>query len=431
MPTDGLLQALGHAASGAAGTAISTAATYPLDLVNTRLKVQRRLRRAGTIPTESEQYRGVADALVRTAREREGGGGGLYAGLGSDVAKGVADSFLFFLFYSWFRSRAVKAGGGGGGGGGRGSNSNSNGRRLPAWQELAVGAAAGAAARLLTTPIGNVVTRKQTASLVASTPAPGGPGGKQQDEEGEEGKEDAGRHPGRELSVGEILGDMWAERGVLGLWAGYSATLVLTLNPSVTFYLQSVLGKAVADSRGREGGGGGGATFLVAAVSKVVATAVTYPFQIAKAISQVSAPGKEEEGSGGSRDGEAHGLLSRRLSRLAGESIFATVYKMGRTEGVRALYDGLGGELLKAFLNHGMTMLSKEVVHKLLLQLYFFILAFVQRSPAAQALLRRRSREEFLRRFGKGQIAEGLARIKDGTLVLKLVGRAQNLIVTR
>ncbi|ROW12456.1 hypothetical protein VMCG_00487 [Cytospora schulzeri] len=407
MPADSFLPAIGHAVSGAAGTAISTTTTYPLDLVNTRLKVQRQLRRDGTIPP-SEQYHGVADALARTAREQDGGGGGggglgaLYAGLGSDVAKGVADSFLFFLFYAWFRSR-------------RSGGSSGKGRQLPAWEELAVGAAAGACARLFTTPIGNVVTRKQTASLVRS---------------GDGDHQKAGRPPPN-LSVGEILHAIRAEKGILGLWAGYSATIVLTLNPSITFYLQNVLKKLLVDS-GREGNSSG-ATFLIAAVSKVIATAVTYPFQIAKAISQVSAPEstKPEQAREDIKEPKSIAkVLSRHIHRLAGESIFATVYKMGKTEGIPALYDGLGGELLKAFLNHGTTMLSKDLVHRLVVKLYFFILAFIQRSPAAQALLRRRLGEN-LRRFGKVQIAEKVARVKDGYLALNLLERTQNLIVTR
>lgn len=98
MPADQFLPAIGHAISGATGTAISTTATYPLDLVNTRLKVQRQLRKDGTI-SPSEQYAGISDAISRIY-EREGGLKAFYAGLGSDIFKGVADSFLFFLFVS-------------------------------------------------------------------------------------------------------------------------------------------------------------------------------------------------------------------------------------------------------------------------------------------------------------------------------------------
>lgn len=299
-----------------------------------------------------------------------------------------------------------------------------------------MGAAAGACARLFTTPIGNVVTRKQTASLIT--------------DEGDASAADATNQAGRSLSFAETLHVIRAEKGVLGLWAGYSATLVLTLNPSITFYLQHALKKALVD-RGREGESNA-ATFLVAALSKAVATAVTYPFQIAKARVQVSAPesprpeseeeekkeasteaGEEDmlvvEQNVGKVESKAHALAGR-LHRLADDTIFGTVLHIGRTEGAPALYDGFSGELLKAFFNHGTTMLSKEIVHKLIVQLYFFVLARIRSSPTAQALLRRRSRED-LKKLGDIQLAERFARIKDGTLVLGLLERTQRLIVTK
>lgn len=88
MPADKFLPAIGHALSGATGTAISTTITYPLDLVNTRLKVQGQLRKDGTI-LASEEYQGLADAFSKIF-EREGGLQAFYAGLASDVAKSVA-----------------------------------------------------------------------------------------------------------------------------------------------------------------------------------------------------------------------------------------------------------------------------------------------------------------------------------------------------
>lgn len=326
--------------------------------------------------------------------------------------------------YNWFRNK----------------RSQGNSRRLPAWEELAVGAAAGACARLFTTPIGNVVTRKQTASLISD------------DGDARVGAADTSGQAGRGLSFAEILHVIRAEKGLLGLWAGYSATLVLTLNPSITFYLQHALKKALVD-RGREGESNG-ATFLVAALSKAIATTVTYPFQIAKARVQVSAPesprpepeaegGGEEEASteakeedvivveqnAGGRESKAQALAGR-VHRLAEDTIFGTVMHIRKTEGVSALYDGIGGELLKAFFNHGTTMLSKEIVHKLIVQLYFFVLARIRSSPTAQAMLRRRSTED-LKKLGDIQIAERFARIKDGTLVLGLLERTQRLIVTK
>ncbi len=99
MPTaSSLLPSIGHAASGAGGTVISTLATYPLDLVNTRLKVQRQLRVDGSIRAE-DAYDGVLDAF-ETIYAKEGGIQAFFAGLGADLGKSAADSFLFFLFYT-------------------------------------------------------------------------------------------------------------------------------------------------------------------------------------------------------------------------------------------------------------------------------------------------------------------------------------------
>ncbi|KAH6849989.1 mitochondrial carrier domain-containing protein [Chaetomium sp. MPI-CAGE-AT-0009] len=374
-----LLPALGHAASGATGTIISTAATYPLDLVNTRFKVQRQLQLDGSI-RPGDTYTGLADAF-RTIYTREGGARAFFAGLGADVAKSAADSFLFFLFYTWFRARRLAM--------------HRDVRHLGGVEELAVGAAAGACAKLFTTPVSNVVTRRQTASLLHSSSS-------NDSAKAGEGTETSAR----DLSFGEIISEMRRERGVFGLWAGYSASLVLTLNPSITFFLQQVLKRAlVATERWDEPGAS--TTFLLAAASKVVATAVTYPFQIAKARVQVSAA-PEEKAEGGRRVGS--------------DNIFATVLRIARAEGGRALYDGIGGELLKGFFSHGTTMLSKDVIHRFIVQLYFAILAVLRQNPQFRARLsarikkaRKEARERYLRvsSSGTNEIRRGARYVKN------------------
>lgn len=257
------------------------------------------------------------------------------------------------------------------------------------------------------------MTRKQTASFFPPAPSSSSPGG--------ESEKSPGRR--REPSFSEILHVIRAEKGFLGLWAGYGATLALTLNPSITFYLQHALRKALAD-RGRPGESSV-MVFLVAALSKVVATATTYPFNIAKARAQVSAPQspraepKEEEGAsrptGASSEGGAVKAVGRHLHRLATETIFASVAEIAKTEGVGALYDGLSGELLKAFFNHGTTMLSKEIVHKLIVQLYFFVLVFMRRPQSARVLLLRAS-GKVLGDQRSGQIAGKYGEVKDGIM---------------
>lgn len=221
-------------------------------------------------------------------------------------------------------------------------------------EELAVGAAAGACAKAFTTPVSNVVTRRQTASLLEGGPT--GEGG-------------TGQRTAREMTFGEIISDIRREHGLLGLWAGYSASLVLTLNPSITFFLQQFLKRTLV-SRERWDEPGARITFFLAAVSKVMATAVTYPFQIAKARVQVSSA------PGGKQDETEKGGWS-----LASDTIFATVLKIARAEGPNALYDGIAGELLKGFFSHGTTMLSKDIIHRVVVHLYFAVLAAARRYP--------------------------------------------------
>lgn len=100
MPADKFLPAIGHAISGATSTAISTTTTYPLDLVNTKLKVQRQLYKDGAI-SPSEQYQGTYDAFSKIY-ERAGGIKAFYAGLGSDVAKSVAVRSPYLSFFIHF-----------------------------------------------------------------------------------------------------------------------------------------------------------------------------------------------------------------------------------------------------------------------------------------------------------------------------------------
>jgi hypothetical protein len=314
MASNPAINALGHAVSGSVGTAISTAALYPLDLVNTRLKAQRELR-----DTNKQHYDGLADAF-RAIVEREGGVSALYSGLGADVFKSVVDSFLFFGFYSYLRRR--------------------NGKPSVA-RELATGALAGAAARALTTPISNVVTRKQVAP-------------------GEE-----------EKSLREILSEIKKQNGLLGLWSGYSATLVLTLNPSITFFVDRRLASRVIPALEEEDVPVAWIAFLLAAFSKATATAITYPFQTGRTRLQMAS--KSSQSDEKTTTGKpSKGLLGlfRRIFALLDRTIFGVVLRIIRHEGVKALYDGLHGELLKSFFSHGLTMLTKGVIHRLVIRLW-------------------------------------------------------------
>lgn len=322
MASNQALNALGHAVSGSVGTAISTATLYPLDLVTTRLKAQGQLKDSGA------RYDGVI-AAFKGITSREGGIGALYSGLGEDVAKSVVDSFLFFGFYNYLRPRH---------------------RRPKIIEELAVGAVAGACARALTTPISNVVTRKQMSS--------------------------------RQQTLLEMLAVIRKQSGLLGLWSGYSATLVLTLNPSITFFVNRRLAERIIPALEDEDIPVAWVAFLIAAWSKATATAITYPFQKGKTRLQMASISTDkerpDEESGVQAQNESVSLRDK-VAQFLDQTIFGVILHIIKKEGLRALYAGVQGELLKSFFSHGLTMLSKGVAHRLVIRLWFLILPHLPR----------------------------------------------------
>ena len=328
------LPALGHAIAGSTGAAISNISTYPLSLIITRLQIQRQLKNNSSTP-HAEEYTSFQDALEKIYT-REGGLNGFYVGVISDTSKTIADSFLFFLAYNFLRQSRIRY-------------LRTPSTHLPVIDELSVGCLAGAASKFLTTPIANIVTRKQTSRMLSS---------RQPEDTAEQG------------SVRAITRQIHQYKGLRGFWSGYSASLVLTLNPSLTFFFFETL-KRLTLSPSRRSNPSPRVTFLLAALSKAMASTLTYPFSLAKARLQ----------AGCAESNKQHADVERSPS-----NVFASILHIARSEGIGGLYDGLYGEVLRGFFSHGITMIIKDAVHKLIIQLYYSILKLLKRYPTPQDL---------------------------------------------
>lgn len=251
------LPALGHAIAGSTGAAISNVVTYPLALIVTRLQIQRSLRKEPSASAD-EDYKSLEDA-ARKIHEHEGGLAGFYAGIGPDTVKTIADSFLFFLAYNFLRQTRLRTRGG-------------STRYLPVTEELGVGFVAGAFSKFWTTPVANIVTRQQAASMLS--------------------RNQPQSHS--KASIQAIAQRIKSQKGVYGFWSGYSASLVLTLNPSLTFFLFETL-KRLFLPRAKRSDPSPQATFLIAAISKAIASTITYPFSLAKSRAQTSSKSVNEK----------------------------------------------------------------------------------------------------------------------------------------
>lgn len=272
-----------------------------------------------------------------------------------DTGKSIADSFLFFLFYNYIRTNRLQKHG-------------PKATTLPALEELVVGTIAGACSKAFTAPISNIVTRKQTASMLAA-------------------RSDT---PSSEPSVADIINTIRSEKGIQGFWSGYSASLVLTLNPSITFFLHEFFKRALLP-RAQRDDPGARITFFMAAFSKAIASSVTYPFSLAKARAQTSSKPPVDPASAKKVKDEVKHIDNEKDVKQAGHgvktfakqsTVFNTVMQIYRTEGAAGLYEGLGGEILKGFFSHGMTMLIKESVHKFIIQAYYLILKALDKYPS-------------------------------------------------
>lgn len=286
---------------------------------------------------------------------KEGGISAFYTGILQDTGKSIADSFLFFLFYNYLRTNRLQK---------NGTKSTT----LPALDELGVGALAGACSKFFTTPISNIVTRKQTASLLSfrsSTPSP-------------------------EPTVSDIASTIRKEKGLQGFWSGYSASLVLTLNPSLTFFLYEFFKRSFLP-RSQRDNPGAKSTFLMAAMSKAIASAITYPFSLAKARAQTSSSPPVDPSSAEKVKDEVEHSETQKAEKDAKNiakksTVFHTILKIYREDGASALYEGVWGEILKGFFSHGITILLKESIHKLIIQTYYLILKALNKYPSPTEL---------------------------------------------
>ncbi|CAG8190470.1 unnamed protein product [Penicillium salamii] len=343
------LPALGNATAGAIGAAISNVVVYPLNVIVARLQTQKRKAKDEDEKSdEDEEYTSVLDAARKIYTQQ--GISGFYPGLVQDTWKTVADSFLFFLAYSAIRQKRIVARFG------AERAARSKHIVLPILDELAVGILAGSFAKLFTTPLSNIVARKQTSASRKENNA-------------------------KDLSTSDIAARIHSEKGLLGFWSGYSATLILTLNPSITFFLNEFLKRTLLP-RSKRDRPPPALTFLLAALSKVAASSITYPISLAKTRAQVMS--NSESNTPESEKTEPATLLSSLTP-----DILSSVLAIARTDGASGLYAGLQGEVLKGFFSHGFTMLAKDAVYASIIKSYYLLLMLARRYPSPEELMER------------------------------------------
>lgn len=297
----------GVAVAGATGAVLANALVYPLDIVKTRLQVQVRSRKTGgvSVTTNDQHYDSTLDAINKIIADE--GIRGLYSGLNGSLLGVASTNFMYFYWYSVVRQAYTKYA------------QTSGAPSTPV--ELGLGALAGALAQLFTIPVAVITTRQQTQP---------------------KGEQKGIIETGKEVINSE---DGWS-----GLWRGLKASLVLVVNPSITYGAYSRLREVIFPGRlalrPAE-------AFLLGALSKSLATLITQPLIVAKVGLQSRPPP--------ARNGVPFKTFPEVISYII------------EHEGYLGLFKGIGPQLMKGLLVQGLLMMTKERVELLFVLLFAYL----------------------------------------------------------
>lgn len=297
----------GLAVAGATGAVIANALVYPLDIVKTRLQVQVKQKATEATPasTDTVHYTSTWDAISKIMEDD--GVSGLYAGINGALIGVASTNFAYFYWYSVVRTLYLSS------------------QKVPSppstLVELSLGAVAGAVAQIFTIPVAVVTTRQQT---------------QRKDEK-----------KGMIETAQDVIS---SEDGWSGLWRGLKASLVLVVNPAITYgayqRLREILFPGKKNLKPWE-------AFVLGAMSKSLATIATQPLIVAKV-----------------------GLQSKPPSCRQGKPFKSFVEVMQfiiQNEGPLGLFKGIGPQITKGLLVQGLLMMTKERMELMFILLFRYV----------------------------------------------------------
>ncbi|KAH9682839.1 peroxisomal adenine nucleotide carrier 1 [Citrus sinensis] len=311
------LESLSDATSGAIGALVSTTILYPLDTCKTKYQAEVRAR-------HQQKYRNISDVLWEAISTRQVLS--LYQGLGTKNLQSFISQFIYFYGYSFFKRLYLQK-----------SGNKSIGTRA----NLIVAAAAGACTVIVTQPLDTASSRMQTSEF--------------------------GKSKGLWKSLSEST---WSEA-----FDGLGISLLLTSNPSiqrlpctdrnelkqkfcVTQYTvfdqlkQRLLRRRLKRETGKEPSPEAlpaFSAFFLGALSKCVATFLTYPAIRCKVMLQAA-----------ESDEDGINQAPQRNKNTVSDAL-CSIWKR---EGPLGFYKGIQAQILKTVLSSALLLMIKEKITK-------------------------------------------------------------------
>ncbi|KXN68823.1 peroxisomal membrane protein PMP47B, partial [Conidiobolus coronatus NRRL 28638] len=274
----------------AGGGAIAMAITYPFSNVSSRQQVQ--LKGEGQSQHFVELFQKIlSDEGVK----------GLYSGLDSALLGITATNGVYYYFYELSKAAF---------------ESISRRKQLNTIESIASGTIAGIVTVLSTNPIWVVNTRTATK--------------KQSIDEASETNSSS-----KHVSFIDSFQRIIREDGYGGLWQGVVPALILVINPIIQYTIFEQAKNLIGRSRQL----GSLDFFFLGAISKLIATSITYPYIVIKSRMQLKQSNNEEARYYSTADG---------------------FRKILRNEGARGLYKGIDSKLLQSVLTAAILFVAKE-----------------------------------------------------------------------
>ncbi|CAK9137190.1 unnamed protein product [Ilex paraguariensis] len=307
------LESISEATSGAIGALVSTTILYPLDTCKTKYQAEVRAH-------NQQRYRNISDVLWEAISTRQVLS--LYQGLGTKNLQSFISQFVYFYGYSFFKRLYLQK-----------SGSKSIGTKA----NLIVAAAAGACTVIVTQPLDTASSRMQTSAF------------------------------GKSKSLWKTLSEgTWSEA-----FDGLGISLLLTANPSIQYTVfdqlkDRLLKGQLVNQRQTESSPqalSAFSAFVLGALSKCIATCLTYPAIRCKVMIQSA---------------ESDDAVRDEAQLKARKTVSGAIYSIWKREGLLGFFKGLHAQILKTVLSSALLLMIKEKITKttwvlmLALQRYLF-----------------------------------------------------------